>query len=214
MEDIVLVGAGGHCKVIIDIIRSNNNFNIVGIVENNKDLIKKSILDVPILGSDEILADIYNKGVRNAFNCVGGIKDISIRNKIYRRLKDIGFNMPLLVHSTAIVSPYAKVGEGTCIMAGAVINSGASIGEDCIINTSSIIEHDCRIGNNTHVSPGVCISGGVIIGNNTHIGIGSSIIQGVHIGSNVVVGAGSVIINNINDNTTAVGVPAKIIKCR
>lgn len=211
-EKIVLIGGGGHCKVIIDILKNNKNYDIIGVTDGSR--IGESILDVPVIGDDSILTDLYKKGVKNAFVCIGALNNISIRDKIYYKLISIGFKIPSLIHEKAVVSPYAKIGEGTCIMAGAVVNPGAVIGENCIINTSSVIEHDCVIGRNTHISPNCSIAGGVKIGYNCHIGIGSSVIQGISIGNNVIVGAGAVIMHSIDDNVTAVGVPGKIIKRR
>lgn len=212
MEKIVLVGGGGHCKVIIDIIKSVRKYKIVGITDaNTKD---EQIIGVPIIGNDDVLEDLYNQGVENAFVCVGALGSIQIRNKIFDKLKSIGFNIPKLIHKNAIVSPYAKIGEGTCIMAGSIVNPGAVIEENCIINTGSIIEHDCLIGKNTHISPKASVAGGSKIGHDCHIGTGSTIIQGIKIGNNVVVGAGAVVLDNIEDNVTAVGIPSKIIKRR
>lgn len=215
MEKIVLVGAGGHCKVIIDIIKSVSKYDIVGVTDrayvSSED---KFVLDIPIIGDDSRLEELYNSGVTNAFVCVGALQNIALRHVIYNKLKDIGFNIPVLIHKNSIVSPYASIASGTCVMAGAIINPGALIGENCIVNTGAVIEHDCKVQWNTHISPRACIAGGVDIGYNTHIGMGSSIIQTVHIGNNVIIGAGAVVIENIVDNVVAVGIPSKIIKRR
>ena len=205
MKKIVLIGAGGHCKVIIDIIKSTNEYQIVGITDKST---RGNLLNIPIVGDDSVLQNIYYKGVKYAFIGIGAI---NIRNNIYDKLKKIGFKLPVLIHRNAVVSNYAKIGDGTCVMAGAIINAGADIGRNCIINTASVIEHDCKIGDNTHISPNSSIAGGVTIGFNTHVGIGSSIIQSKVIGNNVTVGAGTVVIDDITDNSTAVGVPAKIL---
>lgn len=212
MKKIVLVGGGGHCKVIIDIIKSTNEYEIVGVTDNNK--IGEKLLDVPIIGNDDILPELFKSGVKNAFVSLGALNNIEVRDKIYNKLKNVGFNIPKLIHNKAVVSPYTEIHDGTCIMAGAIVNAGAVINENCIINTSSVIEHDCIIGRNTHVSPRSCIAGGCSIGENSHIGAGCCIIQGINIGSNVVIGAGAVVLKDIKDHVTAVGIPAKIIKSR
>lgn len=212
MKKIVLVGGGGHCKVIIDIIKSTNEYEIVGVTDNNK--IGEKLLDVPIIGNDDMLPELFKSGVKNAFVSLGALNNIEVRDKIYNKLKNVGFNIPKLIHNKAVVSPYTEIHDGTCIMAGAIVNAGAVINENCIINTSSVIEHDCIIGRNTHVSPRSCIAGGCSIGENSHIGAGCCIIQGINIGSNVVIGAGAVVLKDIKDHVTAVGIPAKIIKSR
>ena len=213
MEKIVLVGAGGHCKVIIDIIKSASKYDIIGVTDKAYSN-EKSVLDIPIIGDDSILEELYISGVKNAFVCVGALQNTSIRDTIYNNLLAIGFNIPVLIHKDSIVSPYANIGFGTCVMPGAIINPGVTIEENCIINTGAVIEHDCNLKRNTHISPRACLAGGVSIGRNTHVGMGSSIIQAVHIGNNVIIGAGAVVIENIVDNVVAVGVPSKIIKCR
>lgn len=212
MEKIVLVGAGGHCKVIIDIIKSTGEYEIVGITD--KEASVDTILGIPIIGNDDILQDLYCEGVNNAFICIGALNNISVRDSIFDKLKDIGFKIPKLIHSKAIVSPYATINDGTCVMAGTIINPGVNIDENCIINTGSVIEHDCYIGKNTHISPGSLLAGGCKVGYNCHIGIGATVIQERKIGNNVVIGAGAVVVRDIEDNVTAVGVPAKTIKRR
>lgn len=211
MNKIVLIGAGGHCKVIIDIIESLAEYEIIGITDKE---IKESILNVPVIGDDDVLQQLYNEGVHYAFICVGALNKLACRNKIYNKLKKIGFSIPVLVHKNAIKSPFSRIQEGTCVMPGAIINSGAVIGKNCIINTGSVIEHDCIIGDNTHISPNVAIAGGVKIGRDTHIGIGSSVIENLIVGCNVTVGAGAVVLDNIKNNAVAVGMPAKIIRIK
>lgn len=211
MDKIVLVGSGGHCKVIIDIINSTNQYEIIGITDVNVSI--KTIYDIPIIGDDSLLYDLYSKrGIKNAFICIGALGNLQIRQNLYKMLKKIGYNLPVLAHNSSIISKYANIEEGTAVMPGAIINPGVFVNRNCIINTAAVVEHDCIIGENTHISPNVSIAGGVNLGNNCHIGIGSSIIQNITIGDNVVIGAGSVVINDIENNSTAVGIPARVIK--
>jgi len=213
MEKIVLVGAGGHCKVIIDIIKSVGKYDIIGVTDKAYGE-QKCVLDIPIIGDDSTLQKLYDNGVKNAFVCVGALQNMIVRDKIYNKLKVIGFNIPVLIHKEAIVSHYARVAAGTCVMPGAIINPGAVIDENCIVNTGAVIEHDCSVQRNTHISPKACIAGGVSVGSATHVGMGSTIIQSVHIGNNVIIGAGAVVIEDIVDNVVVVGIPSKIIKRR
>lgn len=211
MKQIVLIGAGGHCKVIIDIIKSTHEYDIVGITDRN---VNGNVLGVPIIGDDSVLKKLYDEGVEYAFITIGALSNINLRNNIYIELNNIGFKLPILIHKTAVISQFSDIKDGTCIMAGAIVNPDTYVGQNCIINTGCVIEHDCKIGNNTHISPNVAIAGSVSIGINTHIGIGSSIIQGKVIGNNVTIGAGAVVIDDIIDNSLAVGVPAKVIKVK
>lgn len=207
-EDIVLIGGGGHAKVIIDIIRSTDHYNIIGICDNQEGEIE----GVPIIGNDKILLELYDKGIRNAFVCIGALGNPKKRWDLYEYVKEIGYILPTLIHTTAYISPSVRIEEGTCVMPGAIINAGVSIGKMAIINTGSIIEHDCRIGDNSHISPGACLCGGVVVGENTHIGAKSVINQGITIGNYIIVGSGSVVVRDIQDSIIVAGNPAKFLK--
>lgn len=212
MKKIVLIGGGGHSKVIIDIINSTKEYEIVGLTEKNSDV--KSILDIPILGDDSILEELFNKGIEYAFISIGISEGRKLRNILYNKVKKIGYKCPTLIHKQAIISSYSEIREGTCVMAGAIINPNTTIGINSVINTGVIIEHDCFIGNNIFVSPGSILAGGITVKDNSFIGMGSKILEGRIIGSNVTIGAGAVVTNDIPDNSVAVGVPAKVIKVK
>ena len=211
-KKIVLIGGGGHCKVVISILKKLDNFKILGIVDNYK--AESFISRIKIMGTDDDLKDIYKSGIHYALIAVGSIKDNTKRYRLFKMAREIGYNFPVIISPEAIVDESVKIDEGTVIMPGCIINIDSSIGKNCIINTGSIIEHDCKIGDHCHIAPGVHISGAVNIGELSFIGIGATIIQGIKIGRNVTVGAGSVVIKNIPDSVIAVGNPAKIIKSK
>jgi len=211
-KKIVLIGGGGHCKVVISILKKLDNFEIVGIVDNYK--ADSFISGIKIIGTDDDLKDIYKSGIRHALITVGSVKDNTKRCKLFSLAKKIGYEFPVIISPEAIVGKSIKIDEGTVIMPGCIINVGSSIGKNCIINTGAIIEHDCKIGNHCHIAPGVHISGAVNIGELSFIGIGATIIQGIKIGKNVTIGAGSVVLKDISDNVIALGNPAKIIKSK
>ena len=208
-KKIVLIGGGGHCKVVISILKKINNFEIAGIVDNYKS--ESFISGIKIIGTDDDLKDIYKSGIHNALITVGSIKDNTKRYRLFNMAKEIGYKFPVIISLEAIVDESVKIGEGTVIMPGSIINIDSSIGKNGIINTGSIIEHDCKIRNHCHIAPGVHISGAVNIGELSFIGIGATMIQGIKIGRNVTIGAGSVILKDIPDNVIAVGNPAKVI---
>jgi UDP-perosamine 4-acetyltransferase len=208
-KKLILIGGGGHCKVVISILKKLKIFEIVGIVDNYK--VESSIEGIKIIGIDNDLEDFFKRGIKNALITVGSIKNNSKRYKLFTLAKKIGYKFPIIVSPDAIVDSSVSIGEGTVIMPGSIINIDSSIGENCIINTGAIIEHDCKIGDHCHIAPGVHISGAVNIGELSFMGIGATIIQGITIGKNVTIGAGSVVINDIPDNVIAVGNPAKLI---
>lgn len=211
-KKIVLIGGGGHCKVVISILKKLKNFEIAGIVDNYKS--ESFISGIKIIGTDDDLKDIYKSGTYYALITVGSIKDNIKRYRLFNMAKEIGYKFPVMISPEAIVAKSIRIDEGTVVMPGCIINIDSSIGKNCIINTGTIVEHDCKIGDNCHVAPGVHISGSVNIGELSFIGIGTTIIQGIIIGKNVTVGAGSVVIKDIPDNVIAVGTPAKIIKSK
>jgi UDP-perosamine 4-acetyltransferase len=208
LKKIVFLGGGGHAKVLIDLNRIIGKYEIVGILDAQ---LKKStrVLDLPVLGGDDLLADIFNNGVRTACIAVGSVKDNSIRCRLFDTAKHIGFTILSLVHPNSFVSRESTIADGVQVMAGVTIQTNTFIGENSIINTGAIIDHDCVVGKHTHICPGVVIAGGVTIGNNSFIGPGATIIQGVNIGNNSVVGAGAVVTNDVSDGLKVKGVPAK-----
>lgn len=204
MKKIVLVGGGGHCKVAIDAIRKADNFEIDGVVDARLKKGKK-ILEVPVIGNDDILPKRYSKGVKYAFIAIGSVGDCTLRKALYKKIIKLGFKIPCIIHPKAVVAADVKIGEGTFVAAGAVINPGTKIGRNTIINTSSSIDHDCQIGDFVHIAPGTTLSGGVKVGDETHIGTGANIIQYLTIGKKCVVGAGTTVRHNIKAETRFLG---------
>jgi len=197
---IVLIGGGGHCKVIIDAIKKSGKFGIYGITDPV--LPKgKTVLGVKVIGTDALLPGLFKKGVKNAFICIGSLGDCQARKRIYANLKKNKFQLPAIVHPQAVLAEGVKLGEGTFVAAGAVINPDTRIGDNAIINTASSVDHDCVIGNFVNIAPGVTLSGGVKIGDQTHVGTGASITQHLNIGKNCIIGAGTTVRHDMPENT-------------
>ena len=211
MKKLILIGGGGHCKVVMEALSLCREFTVAGIVDK-KEKVGKKVSGVLIIGEDGLLEEYFKKRIRHCLVTVGSIACMDLRIKLFNRAKRIGFSLPSIVHPRAIVSKSASIGEGSYIGAGAVINPGVMIGDNCIINTGSIVEHDCVIAAHVHIAPGVAMSGGVRIGEGTHIGTGSSVKQYVNIGKNVVVGVGSVVVGDIADNLVVCGNPCRVMK--
>ena len=197
-EKIVLIGGGGHCRVIIDAIVNSGGYDVEGIVDPKLETDSK-ILGFPVLGDDDILLDLYKNGVRNAFVSVGSIGNCELRKILYKEIKNIGFNMPVVVHPKAVVARDVKIGEGTFVAASATVNPGTKIGKNVIINTSSSIDHDCVIGDFVHIAPGAILSGGIRVGSQTHIGTGANVIQCINIGKKCMIGAGLTLRDDLRD---------------
>ena len=199
---IILYGASGHCKVIIDILQRSNQ-QIDFIVDDNPDC--NSILDLKVSRPD--ILDFSNES-----RIILSIGNNKIRKKLAAHLKQLQF--AAATHPLAIISAHASVQEGTVVMAGAIINAGASIGKHAIINTGAVVEHDCVIEDFVHVSPNASLAGGVFVGEGSQVGIGACVIQNVKIGKWALVGAGAVVIHDVPDYAVAVGNPARIIKIK
>lgn len=170
-EKIVLIGGGGHCKAVIDVIESANQYEIVGIIDK-AELVGNKILDYEIIGSDDDLPTIFQT-CQNACITIGHIKSNELRKKLFNLTKEIGFNLPIITSNLAYISKHATIEEGTVIMHQALINSGASIGVNCIINTKALIEHDCKIESHSHISTGTIINGGCVVKEDSFIGSNS-----------------------------------------
>lgn len=193
---IILIGGGGHAKVVIDAIQCGKKFKIWGIVDP---ALRKgnTVLGIPVIGNDSVLPKIFKEGIKYAFITVGSIGNCSIRKKIYDNLKKIGFKLPIVVHPKAAIAKDVELGEGTFVAAGVVINPGTKIGKNVIVNTHSSVDHDCLIGDFVHIAPGVTLSGGVIVKDEVHIGTGASIIQRINIGKRNMIAAGYVVRDNL-----------------
>ena len=201
MNNLLIIGTGGHARTLIDSVLSSGQI-LSGLIDINYKKQKEDILGVKVLGGVEILKNFNPKKT----SIIIAIGDNGKREEWFLQLKERGFSFTSVIHSTAILSKYASVGEGVFIGCGAIVNAEAIIGDNAIINNGVIVEHEVKIGKNCHLAPGVMVGGRVLIGNNTFIGIGSSIADYINIGQDSIIGAGSVIVKNVKDNSTVVGV--------
>lgn len=204
MENIILFGAGGHAHSVVDSIEHTQKYNIIGFLDT-KEMQGKSYRGYPVLDTDDAMEKYYDNGVRNAFITIGYMGRTSIRNKLYEKIKTIGYSIPNIIDHTAIVAENVILNDGIFVGKGVVINAGSKIEEMCIINTRAIVEHDCRIGAFSHIAVGSVLCGGVSVGTQTFIGANATVIQNVEIGNNVIVGAGAIIHKNIKDNRIRYG---------
>ncbi len=197
MQDIIIIGAGGHSRSVIDILESLNEYKILGLVDNKLKL-GAVVGEYKVIGSDLDLKQLQ-KSSKFAFIAIGQITNLFLRSEIYQNLKKLDFDLPILISPSAIVSDKSKIGEGTIVMNGAIVNAGAKIGSNCIINTGAIVEHDVYIGDNTHISTNSVINGNASVGKCSFIGSGSVIRNDISVGDECIVPMGSVVYKNIND---------------
>lgn len=206
MQDrIILIGGGGHCKSVLDSLCMAGIYSDIVITDYNKPAGTK-VLGCEVVGTDDKLPLLFEKGFRQAFIAVGSIKNTVIRRKAYERAKKIGFTFPAIIDPTAVIATSARIGNGVFIGKNAVVNADAVIDDMAIINSGAIIEHDCRVGEFSHVAVGATVCGGAEIGNDVFVGANAVITQGVKIGMNSVAGAGSTILHDVQENGSVFGV--------
>ena len=192
MKDIILIGGGGHCKSVIDVIEHEGNFKIAGIVDK-PNLIGTEVLGYKVIASDDDLPKLAKK-YKHALISIGQIKSPSLRIQLFDKAVKAGFVLPIIISPNAYVSKHAKLGSGTIIMHYAIVNSNASIGNNCIVNNKSLIEHDCSISNHCHISTNATINGGTSIESNCFIGSNSTTKELVTITKNSFIKAGSLVV--------------------
>jgi len=197
---MVVYGASGHGKVIVEILESVDTPHI----EIWDDADKPNMWEYMVLKPF-----VSENWVNELFVISIGVN--ATRKKVAEKL-ETSVTFGKAIHASARLSKRAKIGEGTVVMGGVTINADTQVGKHCIINTSASIDHDCVIGDYAHISPNATLSGDVHIGEGTHFGAGASAIQGIRVGKWCTIGAGTVVIRDIPDYATAVGNPARIIK--
>ena len=191
MKQVLLVGAGGHCKSCIDVIEQIGEWQIAGIVDR-KDSGVTDVLGYPVMGSDEELPEL-RKTYEFAFVTVGQIASPELKIKLFNKLKDLDFKQPGLVSPLAYVSKHATIGEGTIVMHYSIVNAAAKVGDNCIINSKALIEHDAVVESHCHISTVATINGGVIVGGQSFIGSHATTKQTITIPPKSFIKAGTVV---------------------
>jgi sugar O-acyltransferase (sialic acid O-acetyltransferase NeuD family) len=191
MNKIILIGGGGHCKSVIDVIEQEARFEIAGIIDK-PELLGSKILGYPVIGNDFDLENLAKK-YQNALVTVGQIKSALARIKLYDLAIKAGFTLPSIVSPNAYISKHSKIGNGTIIMGNVIVNANVSIGDNCIINSKALIEHDCLISSHCHISTNAIINGGVTIGSESFIGSNVTTKNNIIIKENSFIKAGSLV---------------------
>jgi len=212
-ESVLIIGASGHGRSVLDIVCQSNNCENVFFIDDTKE-INSTTFGIKVIGGIKDLPKIYS--VRVVKGVIIAIGDNYSRSVVAENLREMiqGIEFLSAIHPTAYIGRDAKIGHGTVVMASAVIGSGSVIGKHSIINTSASVDHDCKIGNYSSVGPAAVLGGNVEVDNCSAIGIGSTVIEKIKIGSNTVIGAGSVVLQNIGSDLLAYGSPAKNSRMR
>jgi UDP-perosamine 4-acetyltransferase len=206
--DVLIVGAGGHGKVVLDILRAAGQHAPVGFVDADTSLAGSSIGGLHVFGPPNQLPKLSKK-IKAAIIAIGNNRT---RSSYAQMLAEQGFELINAIHPAACVSSSARVGKNVVIAAGAIVCTEASIGDSAIINTAAVVDHECEISIAAHICPTVALAGRVRVGEGAFVGLGAKVIPCISIGEHAIVGAGAVVIRDIPAHATAVGVPAKVVK--
>ena len=198
IDEIILVGPGGHANSCIDVIELSGQFKIAGLIDKNFHN-KSDKLTYPIIGNDDDLINLRDK-YEFALVTIGQIKSGTLRKKLFELLSDLNYKLPVIISPRSHVSKHCKIGDGTIIMHDGIVNANTEVGKNCIINTKALIEHDAIIGDHCHIATGVIVNGEVSVGSESFIGSGAVTKQSVTIGSHCIIGAGAVIKTDIESN--------------
>lgn len=195
---IILVGGGGHAKVVLDAIIATDT-SVRGFVDDRQ--------SCPLAGVIERLGALHEiDNDARRFLCIG---DLATRRRVLANSAGACFAAPV-IHPSAVVSPSASIAEGVFVAPGAVINADARIEPHAIINSGAIVEHDCRVGENAHIAPGVVLGGGAVVGVDVLVGMGARVLPGVVLGNRSTLGAGAVAVHDLPQGETATGTPARV----
>ena len=207
-KPVLVIGAGGHAKILIDIINKSDDFKLEAVIGRDEEP-HEAILGIPILKGDRYLNQYLEKGINSVAIGIGGYSDNSRRREMYYQLKEQGFEIVNLIDKTAIISQFVTLGDGVVIFAGVVINPDVTIGNNVIIATGSTIDHETVIEDHVLISAGVTVGAGNILKEGALLALGCNVISRVTIGKEALVAAGAVVVNDIPDRAKVFGLPAK-----
>jgi sugar O-acyltransferase (sialic acid O-acetyltransferase NeuD family) len=207
--ELVIIGAGGHGKVVLDILRAAGQHEPVAFLDADPALAGTEVFGVPVLGAINLLPKLRQQKVRHAIVAIG---DNRARLQYAGLLRGQGFELASAVHPTAFVSPTAKLGVNVVVAPQAAVITDTRIGDSAIINTGAAVDHECDVAEGVHIGPGARLAGRVRVGAGAFVGLGASVIQCLTIGQYAMVGAGAVVTADVPDFATVVGVPARVIR--
>jgi len=214
MSRIVIIGAGGHAREVLEILlacRANgDDIEPLGFIDENPGNHGQTLDGFPVLGDFR-----WFQGVdRSEIEVICAVGTPQVCRKLVRRAQALGLRFTSAISPLASISPHARIGQGVMIFPHVIVNTGASIGDYTILNLAVTVSHDTVVGDFCNINPGVHLAGNVRVGEGCYIGMGTNIIQNISVGPWSIIGAGAVVIRDIPAHVTAVGVPARVIKIR
>jgi sugar O-acyltransferase (sialic acid O-acetyltransferase NeuD family) len=208
MDNVVIIGAGGHGRVVLDILRAGKKYQPVGFLDADAALHGRRIDGLPVLGDCTILHELKFQGITGAIVAIG---DNGVRRQYAENVREIELELINAIHPSANIAASASLGRNLVIAAGAIVCAHCQIGNSAILNTGCLVDHESIIATAAHICPGAKLAGRVLVESGAFIGIGATVIQNIRIGTDAIVGAGAVVIRDVPPAATVVGVPARII---
>lgn len=208
MEKLLIWGAGGHARVVADIVRLRGEYEIAGFVHDTPSASAGPIDGAPVIRDREAVMRLRREA--HVAHAIVAFGDCAARLDVARWCRGQGFALITAIHPSAVIAASALIGAGTVAAAGAIVNPGAVIGENVILNTAATVDHDCTIGDGAHLSPGVHLGGGVRVGSASWLGVGAAVRDRIVIGCRTVVGVGAVVVSDLPDDVVAYGNPARV----
>jgi len=196
---IVVYGAGGHGKALVDLLRALGTYQIAGFIDDGQEP-GSIFMGLPVLGGSNALTGLYERGIRLAVNAVGGIGDLQARLRVFERLAESGFACPALVHPRAIIEPSASLSAGVQVLPLAYAGSEVRLGFGTILNTGAIVSHDCNLADYVNISPGAILAGEVQVGKGALVGMGATINLNVKVGAGARIGNGATVKSDVPEN--------------
>ncbi|MBI4056117.1 MAG: acetyltransferase [Elusimicrobia bacterium] len=207
--DIVIVGAAGQGKVVLDILSTQTRWKPVGFLDDSPSLKDSQFCGFPVLGPASDLARLRKEKIQAAIIAIGNNR---VRASLFQKARELGFRLPTVIHPSAVIAKDVSMGDGVQVSPGAVIVTGSRLGNNIVLNTSISVDHDCLVSDHCYIAPGAHLAGNVTVGPFTWVGMGANVLQGLKIGTNVLLGAGSVLLSDAEDDTVIVGVPGRVLR--
>jgi len=207
--DLVIIGAGGHGKVVLDIIQAAGKHRVVGFLDADPALAGSEIDGVPVLGQMNQVVRLRQQKIRGAIVAIG---DNRVRVSYAALLSEHGVELITAIHPAAVVAKSARIGHNVVVAAGAVLAASASVADSVILNTGCIVDHECELEAGVHICPGALLAGRVRVGAGAFVGLGAKVLPCISVGKGAIVGAGAVVLKDVPDGVTVVGVPARMLE--
>jgi sugar O-acyltransferase (sialic acid O-acetyltransferase NeuD family) len=207
--DVVIIGAGGHGRVVLDILQARGKHRVVGFLDADAALVGSVVEGLPVLGAINQISRLRQQKIRGAIVAIG---DNRVRVSYAALLAEHGLALVTAIHPAAVIAKSAVIGHNAVVAAGAVVAASAKVADSAILNTSCVVDHECEIEAGAHICPGALLAGRVRVGAGAFVGLGAKVLPCLTVGKAAVVGAGAVVLQDVPEGCTAVGVPARIVR--